>query len=124
MELKEFIKEVLTQIIDGVDEAQRDVKTRNEGIVNPDLTLYAHDQTQHGRLTSSKKELVQSVKFDVALTVSEGKGTKAGIGVYMGAISLGAGGKSDESTSTVSRIQFEVPVLLPRKVRRAYEQTQ
>jgi small neutral amino acid transporter SnatA (MarC family) len=53
------------------------------------------------------------VKFDVAVTVGEGTGTKGGIAVFVGAIGLGSQGESKTSQSSVSSIQFEVPISLP-----------
>ena len=56
----------------------------------------------------------QNIDFDVAVTVVEGKetGGKAGISVW--SIGAGVSGKSESSSSTVSRIKFEIPVELPK----------
>jgi hypothetical protein len=56
---------------------------------------------------------VDQVDFDVAVTAVEGKGTKGGIGVFVGAVGLGSLGESNVSSSTVSRIRFSVRVRLP-----------
>jgi len=54
------------------------------------------------------------VRFDVAVTGVEGKEItgKAGISVF--SIGAAASGKSETSSSTVSRIQFEIPIELPK----------
>ncbi len=62
------------------------------------------------------------VHFDVGITVLDGKGSKAGIDIAAGILSVGAGGKSDHSKQEVSRIQFDVPLRLPRKQRSAAQQ--
>jgi hypothetical protein len=95
MDIKEFVSETLSQIIDGVVDAQGRSQPRS-AVVAP---FYG---------------CRQNVRFDVAVTVAEGKEVtgKAGISVW----SIGAGGsaKSETSSSTVSRIQFEIPIELPK----------
>ncbi len=55
----------------------------------------------------------QMINFDVALTVTEGTGTKGGIGVVTGIFTLGSAGQSEAESSTVSRVKFAIPVVLP-----------
>jgi hypothetical protein len=56
---------------------------------------------------------IRNVEFDVALTVAEGTGTKGGIGIVAGASALGSTGQSTAQNSSVSRVQFNVPLALP-----------
>lgn len=115
MELKEFITLALTSIIDGVKDAQKETSDGKEGEVNPSLMTHTSILHEQGRQISGNGKLVQSVKFDVAVTATEGTGTKGGIGIFMGAVNLGSQGESKASQATVSRIQFEVPISLPHK---------
>ena len=55
----------------------------------------------------------QEVHFDVGLTNTESGGKQGGIGVFLGALKVGAEGKTDTVTSAVTRVQFTVPVVLP-----------
>ena len=55
----------------------------------------------------------RDVDFDVALTVTEGTGTKGGIGIVAGAFALGSTGQSTAQNSSVSRVQFSVPIAFP-----------
>jgi hypothetical protein len=112
VELKDFVSAVLTQIIDGVKTAQRTGHAK-EGEVNPLLSTQQGVLQNQGRLVSRWGQLVQVVKFDVAVTAEEGKGTKGGIGIFMGGVGLGSQGESKASQASVSRIQFEVPLSLP-----------
>lgn len=113
MELKEFITAVLTEIIDGVKNAQRGAEHAREGEVNPLLSTQQGELQKQGHLVTRWGQMVQSVKFDVAVTVEKGKGTKGGIGIFMGGIGVGSQGESKVSQASVSRIQFEIPVSLP-----------
>nr|WP_156696911.1 MULTISPECIES: hypothetical protein [Pseudomonas] len=113
MELKQFVTAVLTEILDGVKDSQRAIEHAREGEVNPQLATNQGALQNQGRLVSRWGQLVQTVKFDVAVTVEEGTGTKGGIGIFIGAVGLGSQGESKTSQASVSRIQFEVPVALP-----------
>lgn len=83
MELKEFVTAVLTEIIDGVKDAQQEAGYARDGEVNP--LLRASPGALEGRgylVTARSGQLVQSVKFDVAVTAQKGTGTKGGIGIF------------------------------------------
>jgi len=58
-------------------------------------------------------QVVSFVEFDMAVTATEGKETKGGIGVVAGVFTLGSAGKSDAASGSESRIKFSVPLLLP-----------
>jgi hypothetical protein len=108
VDLKEFVSQTLTQIMEGVREAQS--ASTHGGVVSPTLNHF-------GKLS----EVVQTdtghfahmVDFDVALTVEQGSGTKGGIGLVVGPVTLGSTGQSSAQNSSVSRVKFRVPVVLP-----------
>lgn len=112
MDLKEFVSSVLTQIVDGVREAQSG-RGIESGLINPNLFASQGALHEKGHLVSRHGQLVQNVEFDVALTVNEGTQTKGGIGVFVGTVGLGSQGQSDKSASSVSRVKFSVPLSLP-----------
>ena len=112
MDLKEFVSQTLMQIIEGVSETQSQAK-EFEAEVNPHLNSTHSEMGKQGFLWAGGRA-AQIVQFDVALTVVEGKGTKGGIGVFAGAINLGSAGQSQSESSSVSRVKFCVPVVLPR----------
>ena len=112
MELNEFIEATLLQIIEGVNSAGSKAAEFG-GEVNPRINADQKEESKHGFLNASGRSAA-IVRFDVALSASEGTGTKGGISVLGGAINLGAGGHSSQENSTVSRIQFSVPLILPR----------
>lgn len=112
MELKDFVEETLRQIIDGVRAAQEYGK-QHGAFVNPKSLTFRTDQGFQ-LYDPETGAISQQIQFDVALTVIEGKQTRGGIGVVAGPIALGSQGKSDASNTTVSRIQFMIPLMLPR----------
>lgn len=66
-------------------------------------------------VTGGRRHSVEYVDFDVAILASAGTETKAGVGLTVASLlSLGAGGKSNESKGVESRIKFRVPVAFPK----------
>ncbi|WP_311066102.1 hypothetical protein [Halomonas sp. DWK9] len=111
MQLDDFVAETLIQIVNGVKKARQATgiqgigaqpsKAPSANSSNPDIIITAHGAS------------AQSVRFDVALTVSEDTGTSAKIGVVSGILN-GGGTMEDKSQNTsVSRVQFAIPVILP-----------
>ena len=128
MELREFIRDVLVQIAHGVKDADAEVIAAG-GVASPATRSgpVSEDRETHFATLESGAP-VFLVDFDVAVTVSEttDQGGKAGLriaSVFSGEF----GGKSGESTATVSRVRFKVPIALPvnaasaEKVRAAKE---
>ncbi len=117
MQLNEFIFETLVQIAKGIESANAQLAATTARVNPPNVfpiddkynsIVYGHIQTDQ-----ELNRAVHLVRFDVAVYAAEGKETKGGIGIMVGAIGLGSQGKSDTSESTTSRIQFGIPMLLP-----------
>jgi hypothetical protein len=108
MELKDFIKETITQIVNGVVEAQTEI-SQHGAEINPKRVQF-REAGQYNHYNSGKP---QYVEFDVGLTSIQKSGSSEGIGVFLGSISLGK--KNDEGAehTAVSRIKFSLPVVLP-----------
>jgi len=118
MELKEFISETLQQIVGGVEDAQANLG--GDGEVNPNIWMSQRgDAAKLKILESNSGQWIHLVKFDVAVTVAEGTGTKGGIGLVVGPVTLGSAGQSSSENSSNSRIQFEIPIAYPRKDKNA-----
>ncbi len=113
MELRDFVKEVLTQIVDGV----RDAQQSNGGAFVVPAGDGGHKYAEHPRFASSARIKSTIVDFDVAITAedSDKAGAKAGVKVF--SVQFGAEGEIASKNSTVSRVQFAVPLLLPESKR-------
>lgn len=110
MNLQEFIKMALTEIVAGVADASKCAKEHGGSVGS--MELYGYLKENH-ILTNEKSQPVTTVEFDIALAEANSKDTKGGIGVYLGAVGLGSQGASHGEASTHSRIKFSVPVVLP-----------
>nr|WP_320058822.1 hypothetical protein [uncultured Bacteroides sp.] len=110
MDLKDFVKETLVQITEGVKEAQNECKDLG-GLVNPMLeTPISNEEKFEIR---SKYYPATSVNFKVGLTESDSTGAKKGIGVFLGKISAGAESKKDTEIQSVTSVEFSVTVVFP-----------
>ena len=120
MELKDFVSETLTQILQGVRESQKR-QEEHGGEIN--LSVWSRSSSegaegaiQHkGFLVSKSRKAIDYVNFDVAITLTRGKGAKAGIGVFVGAVGLGSQGQTSSSEGSINRIQFKVPISFPQE---------
>ncbi len=95
MELKDFVSQSFQDIANGVIDAQEKLK-ETDAIIN------AFNQVK-----------LRNIEFDIATTAREGKEIegKAGIKIYVA--SANAGGKSISENSSISRLKFTIPVVLP-----------
>lgn len=112
MNLQDFVSQALTEIAEGVKDAQKKVSDINQRPSH----IYTQSQIGGSNLIlglDKDGNPIHMIDFDVAVTSSEGTETKGGIAVVSGLISLGSQGKSQETTQSVSRIKFKVPVCLP-----------
>jgi hypothetical protein len=117
MNIREFVRDVLTQVMDGVRDAQEgnpsdkvagDMDYPKLGVVNP--------------CTGHWPEM-QSVAFDLSVEARSASGGSTGWHVEVaGLAGIGRAGKDADHSSTVAnRIQFSVPVLFPFQVKDAEE---
>ena len=108
MELKEFIKATITQIVEGVVEAQIQIAAHGAE-VNPKKVQFK-EAGQYNYHNSGKPHYVE---FDVGLTSTQKSGSSEGIGVFLGSINLGKKNDDGAEQSAVSRIKFSLPLVLP-----------
>jgi len=125
IQLQDFIRETLVQIANGINEANLTLANTNATVnppfilsdpKNPKLYGYLVDDPEDNAYESTRQH-VDLIDFDVAVHASEGKQTKGGIGIAVATIGLGAGGRSDSSVSSESRIKFSIPMVLPHGTR-------
>lgn len=113
MELKDFIKGALVQVVTGIEEAGKELG-QSTALINPQHTL-----TNGGRLMYHAESLgsngtpVQEMEFDVAVFAKEGAEAKSGFGILVGSVGIGAHGKLNEASGSESRIKFKIPIVLP-----------
>ena len=114
MELKEFISSTLTQIADGVRDAQKHYSEIG-GEVNPSNLARIQGNILQGTESTynGKAIMLCNVHFDVALTSEKTSSGVGGIAVQLGGFSIGGKKNGTDTDSSLNRISFDIPVKLP-----------
>jgi hypothetical protein len=107
MDLRQFVNDTLVQIVQGVADASLEA-SKVGATVNPPRRGGGEFAAIH-----ETGALIVNVEFTVALSVTEGTGTKGGIGVVAGVFALGSQGESRETNASTTHVRFTVPVALP-----------
>ncbi len=119
MDLEQFVETTLKQVINGVKKAQENTrlpgKNHREGdLVNPPV-MYAADSAPRGKYFSTmRNDLVHFIDFDVAVTTDLRSEVKGGLSLRIAGVGFGGEGGTVDKDSVVSRIKFQVPLVLPR----------
>jgi hypothetical protein len=110
MELQQFIRQSLVEIMSGIEEAQRDLKGKSHSRICPRLsdgiTPHGHD-TLLGTSTEANRP-IHLVEYDVAVEVSD-KGRSGSIegSGSIGVFTLKAGGSSKtRDLKDAARLKF------------------
>lgn len=115
MELKEFISETLTQIAQGVKDAQNNVVELGAK-VNPTSVPNFQGDVPHcnggGRIPT---KVLCDVEFNVSLTNDTSTTTGSGISVLFGAIGIGGKHSTSDKDTTLNSIKFNVIMELPKQ---------
>lgn len=109
MELKDFVSDSITQIMEGVKEAQQKGKELGGSVVPFSYNV----QGNRTILDSTNQRLISTLSFDVAVTATEttDKGARGGIKVM--SIQLGGEANNNVTSGSTSRLCFEIPIILP-----------
>lgn len=108
MELKEFIKDTISQIADAVDELNK----RNDGvplIVNPTST---NGKNMINKAGSSYN--MTTINFNIALSVSDEGSSGGKIGVFAGWIGGAATSENKNQSQALTSLNFQLDVVLPQ----------
>ena len=122
MELKEFIKESLSQLIDAVKETQEKYKDTNVVICPDNIQevkdgLYILDENEYDNYSSRSK--VQNIDMDIAISVTEKEGNKSGLGIAK-IINAGISSENTQQNESISKIKFSIPIVLPTSSSQKY----
>src|SRR2546423_6050458 len=112
MTVKEFVEDTLVQIVEGVQAAQMRIAKSGAAINRYGMTMVS-SQLDGRRYDPETREVEELVRFDIAVTVEGGTGTRGGVGVFLGPVALGSQGQSSNKDAQVSRVQFAVPIVYP-----------
>lgn len=118
MDLKEFIKESIVQIAQGIEEANKELE-ESPAMVNPMHVVANSDSAQAYARTKKPSHdnpgirIVEKVEFDVAVVAETGEGGKVGAKLSIASIGIGAQGETKSMNKSESRIKFSIPMVYP-----------
>ena len=110
MQLDEFVQTTLSQIQDGVRQAQQATNS-GDGIICP-AGIFV-DQSGESVVSTGNPPHVEYISFDVAVTVSEKSESGGKVGLFVMGVGGGLGKQSELLSSSISHIRFRIPVVLP-----------
>ncbi len=104
MELKDFIRETLTQIVDGIRDSQ-DVMKEKGALIVPEGYLFKGKGT-----VGDDFICVESIDFEVAIEAKESTDKKGGIKTPVIEVLIG----KSANTGDYNKVSFSIPIVYPR----------
>lgn len=110
MELKDFIKDVIVNIYDGISEAK-------ETVGKPILPQGSSISESIPHINKGMSPLdpivsVSNLEFELSLTEGDKNGTTGGIGVLLGSLTIGSKENNEHQQASLSKIRFNIPIEL------------
>lgn len=116
MTLKEFTKNTIVEIVEGVIEANNSLQEKGAFISASSLSNAVRDAQVpilYARDSDNKIHAVTNVDFDIAISISDNNETEAGGGLRLNVFSCGAKTTDISNNEIVNRVKFTLPLALP-----------
>lgn len=111
MELKQYVKETLLQIIDGVKEAQEEALEKG-AIINP-VNIRGGNATNEYININDNSVCVNNIDFEVEISTTDETNTTTGVGIYVAGLGLGTKNNDKGKNLATNKLAFSVPTTLP-----------
>lgn len=117
MEIKDFFKETLCQILEGINVANQQMSNKgafvgssnlqeNNGMPKSGATYYED--------SNNRRHVVREIDFDISVSVSDSSQTEGKGGLQVYSLFHADGGVENSNSSNSShRIRFSLPLALP-----------
>lgn len=117
MELKEYTKEAIIQIVSAITEANKVICQYNSFIASSAVISGAGSELSRVEVSLDHYRTVMNVDFDVAVEVIEQTGLAGGakLSVALPFLKSEVGGSANDKSENriINRMKFSVPVALP-----------
>lgn len=118
MELQQFIRQSLVEIMKGIEQAQKDLLGNSQSRICPQLAEVYGASLQNCPIVGVSTENsrpIHLIEYDVAVEVMEGRETGAlegegSIGIFRAKAN---GPKSSRDSKDAARLKFSIPVSFP-----------
>jgi hypothetical protein len=108
MDLKEFVRNSIVSIVEGIAAAQQEVAAKGARLNPADHSLYS-DKRAILEVSNRRYAHIDELEFDIAVTTGATTGTEGGAGIRVLGVDLGAKMEGATNDQRVSRIHFRVP---------------
>ena len=113
MDLKEFTKQTLIQIVEGAASANDELANCDSYIpytnIGNSKSAYSYDENRVARL-------IVNIDFDVAITATESESANGGASLKVASLlNIGGSGENKTENQTISRIKYTLPLVLSKK---------
>lgn len=112
MELREFVRDALVQLVTGIRDAQAATVASGARIAPPTIAL-VKQLTSEVVLEEATRRPLHLVEFDIAITATHESGKAGKIGVLAATLGISAEGHAGQQSERVSRVRFSVPIAFP-----------
>lgn len=114
MDLKEFTKQALVQIVKGIEEANLELESNGCEIVTKGIRYAAG---QDFKYVYENGAHIIDVDFDVAITATESEGSNGGAGLKVVSLfNMGGYTENKIENQTISRIKYTLPLTLEKAI--------
>lgn len=111
--LKDFVRETLVQIAEGVGEAKENLKATGFEFLHLFLQSAPGSPTLGLADAASRRSYVFHIDFDIAVTTEDTSSAEGGAGFNISIVRAGGDLASSSSTTNASRVKFTVPIVYP-----------
>lgn len=116
MNIQDYIKEVVFQIADGVNNVIREQEQHNV-IINPEMTIGNSEDVRFiPKNTESYKNYgrpVQLLRLDMGIQATKEDQLEIGGGVRFSLLNIGGGAANRATQSNTNRVSIAIPICLP-----------
>jgi hypothetical protein len=113
MKLDKYVEETIKQVITGIG-AAKSFGEQHNAQVNPASASFSPTNSTNIIYCTETGVPIQEIKFDIAVSVTEGSTETDAPEITVGSATVAGNSSTTEtSNSSVNRIQFSIPVLLP-----------
>lgn len=117
MDIKDFIKETLSQIVEGINEANQQMGSKGAFVASTDLWETPRlSKSDTYVKCNNKHQIVREIEFDVSITVSDSSKTEGEGRLQVLSLFRAEGGvENNTHASSMHKIKFSLPLALPSK---------
>ena len=116
MEIKDFVKEALAQIVEGINEANKQMSEKGAFVASSNMRE-ANGLPKSGTYVDdvrNVRHVVREIEFDVSIAASDSTQTGGRGGLQVVSFIRADGGiENNVSSSASQRIKFSLPLALP-----------